>query len=127
MEKTNVRTRLANTDPFVLDGEQTGATALELSAAGSITDQHGRSSRASCYLDSEYEQSANTLELGQELLLTPDFSVNAWTTYALPFGLTIGAGVQYIDDIVRSRTAALGEVVVPGYWLFDAMASYAIR
>ena len=44
----------------------------------------------------------------------------------MPFGLTVGAGVQYIDDIVRTRTAALGEVTVPATVLFDAMASYAI-
>jgi catecholate siderophore receptor len=93
------------------------------SALRAASRQPGRCSRALVYLDSEYEQSANTLEVGQELLLTPDFTFNAWTTYALPLGLTIGAGVQYIDDIVRTRTAALGEVTVPGYWLFDAMAS----
>jgi catecholate siderophore receptor len=125
MEKTNVRTRLVNTDPFVLDGKQV-VRGVELSVAGSVTPAWSVFS-GFVYLDSEYEQSVNTLELGQELLLTPDFTFNAWTTYALPFGLTIGAGVQYIDEVVRTRTAALGEVTVPGYWLFDAMASMQVN
>jgi catecholate siderophore receptor len=125
MEKKNVRTRLLNTDPYVLDGEQV-VRGVELGVAGSVTRAWSVFS-GFVYLDSEYKHSVNTLDVGQELLLTPDFTFNAWTTYALPFGLTIGAGMQYTDDIVRTRTAALGEVTVPGHWLFDAMASMQVN
>jgi catecholate siderophore receptor len=68
----------------------------------------------------------NTIELGQELLLTPDLSASLWTTYALPFGLTVGIGAQYSDDIVRARTA-IREFVVSSRVLIDAMASYTIN
>jgi catecholate siderophore receptor len=124
MKKTNVRTRETNGDPWVLDGEQR-VDGIELSAAGSITPAWSVFAGIA-YLDSEYTSSANALEQGRELLLVPDVSFNVWTTYVLPFGLTVGIGAQYTDDIVRTRSDALGEVKVPGYWLFDAMASYQL-
>jgi catecholate siderophore receptor len=128
MEKENVRTRTGaggNTEPFILDGEQR-VQGIELSAAGIITDAWSIFSGAT-YLDSEFEQSANSLEQGQELLLVPDLSFNVWTTYALPLGITVGAGVQYTDEYVRTRTAALGEITVPDYTLIDAMVSYEMN
>jgi catecholate siderophore receptor len=124
-EKTNLRTRNANSDPFILNGEQV-IDGLELSASGMLSDAWSVFAGAS-FLDTEYKISANGLEQGQELTLTPDFSANAWTTYILPIGLTVGLGVQYIDDVVRSRSATLGELVVDGYVLFDAMASYQVN
>jgi catecholate siderophore receptor len=36
-------------------------------------------------------------------------------------------GLQYLDDVVRSRSATLGELVVDGYVLVDAMASYEVN
>jgi len=124
MEKKNIRTRLTNGDPYVLDGKQR-VDGIELSATGAITDTWSVFAGAS-YLDSEYTSSANTLEVGRELLLVPDFSFNVWSTYVLPIGLTVGLGAQYTDDIIRSRSAALGEVTVPAFWLLDAMASYQV-
>lgn len=123
MERSNVRTRSANTDPIVLAGEQRVA-GVEVGASGMITTAWSVFAGA-VYLDSEYEQSLNTLELGEELLLTPDFSANLWTTYAFSFGLTVGVGAQYTDDIVRARTATR-EYVVPERVLLDAMASYTV-
>jgi catecholate siderophore receptor len=124
-EKTNLRTRNANTDPFILDGEQR-IEGLELSASGMITEAWSVFAGAS-FLDTEYTVTRTALDQGQELPLTPDFSANAWTTYALPFGLTVGMGLQYLDDVVRSRNATLGELVVDGYVLVDAMASYEVN
>jgi catecholate siderophore receptor len=124
-EKTNLRTRNLNTDPFILDGEQR-IEGLELSASGMITEAWSVFAGASL-LDSEYKISRNALDQGQELPLVPEVSANAWTTYVLPFGLTVGLGVQYIDDMVRSRSASLGELVVDGVTLVDLMASYTIN
>jgi catecholate siderophore receptor len=124
MKKTNVRTRETNGDPWVLDGEQR-VDGIELSAAGAITPAWSVFGGIA-YLDSEYSSSANTLEQGRELLLVPDLSLNVWSTYVLPLGLTVGLGAQYTDDIVRTRSDTLGEVTIPGYWLIDAMASYPV-
>lgn len=123
MEKTNVRTREVNGDPYVLDGEQR-VDGIELSATGAISDVWSIFAGAS-FLDSEYTSSVNTLEQGRALVLVPDLSFNVWSTYVLPFDVTVGLGAQYTDDLVRSRNAA-GENVVPGYWLVDAMASYQV-
>lgn len=124
-EKKNLRTRNLNTDPFILDGEQR-IDGVELSASGMITSAWSVFAGAS-FLESEYKTSRNALEQGQELPLVPEVSANAWTTYVTPFGLTVGLGVQYIDDMVRSRSATLGELVVDGVTLFDLMASYTIN
>ena len=97
---------------------------LEFSAAGSITDAWSVFGGI-VYLDSEYERSRNPLEQGQELLVTPEVSFSAWTTYALPVGLTIGAGVQYTDDVLGRRTADV-IITTPDYWLLDAMAAYQL-
>jgi catecholate siderophore receptor len=124
MEKTNVRTRSVTTETFILDGEQR-VQGIELSASGMLSSAWSVFAGAS-FLDSEYTQSRNSLEQGQELLLVPELSASLWTTYALPVGLTVGVGLQYVDDIVRTRTAA-GEVVIPDYVLVDAMASYPLN
>jgi catecholate siderophore receptor len=124
-EKKNVRTRSGtdNTETFVLSGEQQ-VDGVELSAAGSITPAWSVFGGI-VYLDSEYESSRNPLEQGQELLVTPELSFSAWTTYALPIGLTLGAGVQYTDDVLGRRTADV-QITTPDYWLVDAMAAYPL-
>lgn len=124
MEKSNVRTR-SGSDPLVLLGEQR-VDGIELGASGMISEVWSIFAGA-VYLDSEYEQSLNAIELGQELLLTPDLSASLWTTYLLPFGVTVGVGAQYTDDLVRARTLTGGEYVVPDRVLIDAMASYTIN
>lgn len=124
-EKTNLRTRNLNSDPFILNGEQI-IEGVELSASGMLNSAWSVFAGAS-WLDSEYKFSANPLDQGQELPLVPELSANAWTTYVLPFGLTVGLGVQYIDEIVRSRSATLGELVVEDFVLLDAMASYEMN
>ena len=52
---------------------------------------------------------------------TARHSANLWTTYAFPFGLTIGGGATYSDkqygNVANSKW-------IPGYTRWDAMASY---
>lgn len=124
-EKTNVRTRsgLDNTETYVLSGEQR-VQGIELSAAGSITNAWSVFGGI-VYLDSEYSRSRNVLEQGEELLVTPEISFSAWTTYAFPIGLTIGGGVQYTDEVLGRRTADVS-ITTPDRWLVDAMAAYQL-
>jgi TonB-dependent siderophore receptor len=126
-EKTNVCTRLTNNDPYVLSGEQR-IDGLELGIAGNITERWSAFG-GYAYLDSKIERSANPDEVDAALLQTPEHSISLWTTYVLPFDLTIGAGAQYIDEVVRSRTVTDSGVVnniLSSYWLVDAMASYPL-
>ncbi len=70
---------------------------------------------------------------------TPEWNATLWTTYRLlPYKLTFGAGVQYVDDQTRqennnaydSVNATTGQVgytnvfKVDGYTIVDAMVSY---
>jgi catecholate siderophore receptor len=68
---------------------------------------------------------------GDKLAFTPDFSATLWTTYRLPFGLTLGGGVQHVgsswlgrpDDALRIiPNGRFGEL--PGYTLVNALLSY---
>ncbi len=49
-------------------------------------------------------------------------SANLWTTYAFPFGLTIGGGANYVD---KQYANAANTKWIPDYTRWDAMASYA--
>ncbi|KRG39627.1 TonB-dependent receptor [Stenotrophomonas pictorum JCM 9942] len=55
---------------------------------------------------------------------TARHSATLWTSYTLPFGLTLGAGASYSDkqygDVANTKW-------IPSYTRWDAMASYAIQ
>lgn len=68
---------------------------------------------------------------GDRLAFTPNVSATLWTTYRLPFGLTVGGGLQHVgssylgrpDDALRVvPNGAFGKL--PAYTLFNAMLSY---
>jgi len=125
IEKTNARTRTTSNDPFVLDGSQE-VEGIELGAAGQLTARWSAFA-GYAWMDTRIESTANTVELDQALLYAPENSFNFWTTYALPFGLMVGGGAQFMDDIVRARNATTGaELELPSYWLWNVMASYGV-
>ena len=66
--------------------------------------------------------------LGENVLsYTPKDAFTSWTSYKLPFGLTIGGGLRYVGKLMRGTDGATG---TPGYadayWVADAMASYPV-
>ncbi|MFZ6819193.1 catecholate siderophore receptor Fiu [Undibacterium sp. Ji22W] len=62
------------------------------------------------------------------LAYAPKQSFTAWTSYQLPFGLKLGGGARFVDALLRSTDSALGTPArTQAYWVFDAMASYAIN
>ena len=88
--------------------------------------------------DAEITQGTGTSD-GAGARFTPDWNATLWTTYRLvPYKLTFGAGVQYVDDMSRQETnnpyesvsATTGQVGYTGiykvssYTLVDAMVSY---
>ena len=81
-------------------------------------------------LDSEIvESNANlingeSLEIGKRLINTPRNSFNLWTTYQLPFRLSVGGGARFIDKRFGNT---INTRFVESYWLIDAMASYQIN
>jgi catecholate siderophore receptor len=122
-EKTNARTPGINPgDPAtVLDGMQR-VEGFEVGVTGSIT-RDWNAFFGYTYMDSEIVESNNAAEVGNEFGNTPDHSMSLWTTYRLGSAFEIGGGAQYVGDRYNNNTSVR---IAPGYWLFDAMASYDI-
>jgi len=129
-ENTKIATTDSVTGEVVQQNDQI-VQGLELGVSGHINDTWLVFGGFS-YLDTEYSApatSSNASTDGAELQWTPKWSGNAWTTYRLPFGLTLGGGVQYVGTTPRQTTnnpaAALPET--PDYWVVNAIASYAVN
>jgi catecholate siderophore receptor len=70
---------------------------------------------------------------GDELAFSTNVSANLWTTYRLPFGLTVGGGLQYVgsswvgrpDDAERIiPNGAAGKL--PSYVVFNTLLEYGV-
>ncbi|MCC7010242.1 MAG: TonB-dependent siderophore receptor [Acidobacteria bacterium] len=121
-EKTNARTRNLSSDPFVLAGRQR-VRGVELGVSGQILP--GWTALAGfSQLDSKIVDSANDVEDGRDLALTPSRTASLWTTWEVRRGLSVGGGAQYMDAVFRNTTT---DLKVPSYWLVNAMASYGVN
>jgi catecholate siderophore receptor len=121
-EKFNARSRNAANDPFVLSGKQSVA-GVELGISGQILE--GWTAFGSyAFMKSEITASENQAEVGNNLILTPESTFNIWTTYALPWDVTVGGGAQYMDAVFRNT---VNTITVPSYWLVNATASYGVN
>ena len=122
-DKSNARTTDPLTSAISLAGEQR-VQGVELGASGLLTENWGIFG-GYAYMESEVLNSANATEEGSALARVPEHSFNIWTTYRLPFGLTLGGGAQYMGGVDRSTTTQ--NQVVPSYWVYNAMASYEVN
>lgn len=122
-DKTNARTTDPLTSAVTLAGDQR-VQGVELGASGMITENWGVTA-GYAYLESEILSSANATEEGSALARVPEHSFNLWTTYRLPFGLTLGGGAQYVDEVDRSTTTT--NQIAPSYLIYSAMASYEVN
>ncbi|PZU28792.1 MAG: TonB-dependent siderophore receptor [Stenotrophomonas sp.] len=115
---------------------------LELGVSGQITDSWNVSAGYT-YMDSELKDNGFvcgvTVPRGQPCPAgkyivspnngnvfpnTPKHAATLWTTYALPFGLTIGGGASYVD---KQYGDAANTKWIPSYTRWDAMIGYAIQ
>ncbi|CAN7607229.1 catecholate siderophore receptor Fiu [Pseudoduganella sp. LjRoot289] len=63
-----------------------------------------------------------------QLSYTPKDSFTAWTSYTLPYGVKVGGGLRYSGKLLRGTDGAVGTpTYADGYWVANAMASYAIN
>ncbi|MCC6415639.1 MAG: TonB-dependent siderophore receptor [Opitutaceae bacterium] len=124
-EKTNARTPGVNPNdpPTVLEGKER-VDGAEFSIAGNLTREWTLFAGLAL-MDSEIVSSNTAGLAGQEFGLTPKATFNLWTTYRLPFGLTLGGGAQYMDSVFRNT--AVNAESVPSYWLYNAMLAYPIN
>lgn len=122
IEKTNARTvDPTNTTVTVLQGEQR-VRGFEISASGSLLPNWNLIAGYT-YLNSEIVKSRNPAEVGREMMNTPRHTAALWTTYDLPYGVTIGGGVSYVDS--RYGNPA-NTVRVPAYARYDATISWNV-
>ncbi|MFH1499756.1 MAG: TonB-dependent siderophore receptor [Verrucomicrobiota bacterium] len=91
-DKINAQSRDPITNVTSLAGDQR-VQGLELGVSGFVT-RHWNVFAGYAYQDSEVLSSANATEIGSALARTPEHSLNLWTAYELPFGLTVGGGAQ---------------------------------
>ena len=101
---------------------------LELSASGQITPDWSVFA-AYAFLDSKILRASATvagqLTEGESLTATPKHSGSLWTTYALPFGLTLGGGLQYVGETpARQSSATIAAWSFDPVTIVNAMASY---
>lgn len=128
-------------------GEQV-VQGLEIGISGQIT-QDWTVFGGVAWIDSERKHSAYLDEVrrranlgdygtylrtdGDSLAFTPDVTANLWTTYRLPFGLTVGGGLQYVGSSYLGRPDDANRIIpngmfgkLPSYTLVNAYASYAV-
>jgi catecholate siderophore receptor len=95
---------------------------VTLAASGQISDRWQLLASMG-YLQSELV-TQNVVTNGNELLLTPPFTMSLWTTYETPIGLTLGGGIRHQDAVFVN---AANTIRVPAYNLVDGLVEYAIN
>lgn len=123
-------------DPTVPDQQLDGKSRVDgvaLGASGSITD-HWSLFANYTHLKSELLQSISDFSLqggtldyraGDPLPNTPENSFSLWTTYELPYSITIGYGATYEGETAFNRAAAGAKFYyAPDYWVQRAMIAY---
>ncbi|HEV7775759.1 MAG TPA: catecholate siderophore receptor Fiu [Luteibacter sp.] len=127
--KTTVTNDLVQ-DPTDLQYYQIGkkrVQGIELSAVGKLTDNWAVSAGYTT-MDAKVTNGTNVANDGSsDLAYTPKSAFTAWTTYHLPFNLSIGGGARYAGEMKRGTDGAIGTPsYTEAYWVFDAMASYPV-
>jgi len=125
-DKTNARTEdpADATDIVVLQGEQR-VQGFELGLTGEITESWHLLGGYT-WLDSEIRESKNPLEVGNELMNTPEHSFNLWSVHTLPGGFEVGGGVQFTGDRFNNNNRNTRQTA-QDFLLFDAMISYKLN
>lgn len=73
--------------------------------------------------------SAVTADGSDTLSYTPKQAFTSWTTYKLPFGLTVGGGIRYTGGLHRGTDNVLNNTpaFTKSYTVYDAVASYDVN
>lgn len=128
-ENTN---ELGAADPVTGVVDQYGKTrvqGVEFSAIGQITPAWQLIAGLASTSAKVIEGSRTGTTTGAAVRYSPKLTATLWTTYKLPFGLTVGGGARYVDTQARStNTAAVAFVPeIPSYTVLDAMLGYEVN
>ena len=118
----------ANPEVFVQVGERE-VKGIELGIVGKVTDNWDLSAGLA-KMDTEIVQ-GSAAQQGSQINWSPELTFSSWTTYRLPFGLTIGGGARYVDTVARSIANTIlptaNVPTAPEYWVVDAMLGYQVN
>lgn len=101
---------------------------VEISAVGKFTPNWSVSAGFTTMDAKVIDGTAVSNDGSDDLSYTPKSAFTAWTTYRLPFNLTVGGGARYSGELKRGNDGAIGTpAYAEAYWVFDAMASYPVN
>jgi catecholate siderophore receptor len=101
---------------------------VELSAVGKLTERWSVSAGATSMDTRVIRGTVVSQDGSSDLAYTPKYAFTAWTTYRLPFGLTIGGGARYAGGMKRGADGAVGTPdYTKSYMVFDAVATYLVN
>jgi len=129
----SVNSNVPGADPITGLVDQTSdqtVEGIEFNATGKLTD-NWLVLAGVAFMHSKVSALISTNAQGLTLPLLPKESGNVWTTYRLPFGVTLGGGAQYMGATKRLQattapTATTFSSSVEAYWVFNALASYEV-
>jgi catecholate siderophore receptor len=128
--RTTVSNELVQ-DPVDLQYYQVGrkrVQGIELSAVGKLTDHWAVSAGYTTMDATVINGTAVASDGSSDLAYTPRSAFTAWTTWHLPFDLTVGGGARYAGELKRGTDGAIGTpAFTEAYWVLDAMASYPVN
>lgn len=71
---------------------------------------------------------------GDQLAFTPNTTLSLWTTYSLPFNVTLGGGVRYVGDSYLGRPDDAERIIpngnagkLPAHSVVDLLAIYTVN
>jgi catecholate siderophore receptor len=112
---------------FFQNGKKS-VNGLEVSAVGRITENWSVSAGYTHQQSRIDEGALVTADGTNNLSYTPDDAFTSWTTYRLPFGLTLGGGIRYSGETHRGTDGAVGTpAFTKSYTVYDAVASYEVN
>lgn len=137
-KSTNENEIAINEDASTVAVGEREVKGLELGLSG-IVMQNWQISAGFAYMDPKITRgnrstaNANASQTdGGVIQWSPKYTFTLWNSYLFSNGLTIAGGARYIDSVASSSlTDANAQsqrsiLNVPEYWVFDAMASYAV-
>lgn len=126
--QTDVSNEVITEDGETFQGGEKRVRGVEISAVGKITDDWSVSAGYTA-MDATVQGGPPVAnDKTRDLGYTPDSAFTAWTTYELPFGLTVGGGVRYSGEMKRGTDGAVGTPnFVKSYTVWDAVVSYAFN
>lgn len=130
--RTDNTNEVGTPDPVTGAVDQYGKTrvqGVELSAIGQITPAWQLIAGVANTSAKVIEGLRTATTTGAAVRYSPKLTATLWSTYKLPFGLTVGGGVRYVDTQARSTNAAAVAFVpqIPSYTVLDAMLGYEVN